>query len=352
MSGSSEVVEQPPAVYATFNAPVLSVRSFTSRRSDFTSGSFAGWEPFGVQDGRWTYTGSMTNPSPLPGGPDVGKSVLSSAELRAAAEAAARAVAPALLGAFRSDMRVSSKRDSHDVVTQHDRASERAITASLTAAFPGSVVLGEEGGSTGEARLRWIVDPIDGTANFARGLAYWCVSIAAELDGRVVAGVVYDPVADHMFAADDNGARLNGTPIRSASAPDAAATVLTSFPVQHDLDLLGDDAALDLLRDLTTRYRHHHSLGSGALNLVHVAAGWSDVTMGFATHPWDVAAGALVLERAGGWFRGFRHGEATRRANDADDYVAGGFGNAHDHLVARIAMLSATIDPATTGTDA
>ncbi|MBT1683298.1 inositol monophosphatase family protein [Curtobacterium flaccumfaciens] len=286
--------------------------------------------------------------------------------LRAIAEEAARTVAPDLLAVFRAPMTISTKRDAHDVVTLHDRAAEEAITAVLTAAVPGSVVLGEEGGTTGgtgstgaaggidtagdngdtgstaDPVVRWIVDPIDGTANFARGLAYWCISIAAEVDGEVVAGVVFDPVADHVFAADDDGAWLDGAPMHSSSGPDDAATVLTSFPVQQDLDLLGEAAAFDLLRDLTLRYRHHHSLGSGALNLVHVAAGWSDVTMGFATHPWDVAAGALVLERAGGWFRGFRRGEAVDRAHLADDYVAAGAGGSHAELVRRVQELSAT----------
>ncbi|OII23536.1 inositol monophosphatase [Frigoribacterium sp. MCBA15_019] len=277
----------------------------------------------------------MSTPPPSPG-------------LREVAEAAARDVTPALLVAFRSDMSVATKRDAHDVVTLHDGRAERAITRWLTSAVPGSVVLGEEGGSTGDARLRWIVDPIDGTANFARGLAYWCVSIAAEVDGEIVAGVVLDPVADNLFAADEHGAWLNGVPLRSASAPDEHATVLTSFPVQRDVDLLGE-GAFDLVRDLTARYRHHHSLGSGALNLAHVAAGWSDATLGFVTHPWDVAAGALVLERAGGWFRGFRHGSPVDRPHEADDYVAGGAGNAHDHLVRRVRELSATIDPAALG---
>lgn len=267
------------------------------------------------------------------------------AALRAAAEAACRTVAPQLLEAFRSDMAITTKRDAHDVVTVHDRAAEETITTALTRAFPGSVVLGEEGGSTGDASLRWIVDPIDGTANFARGLAYWCVSIAAEVDGVVVAGAVYDPVADHLFAADDAGATLDGAPIRSVSLPEDAATVLTSFPVQQDLELLGEEAALALVRDLTLRYRHHHSTGSGALNLAHVAAGWSDVTMGFATHPWDVAAGALVLERAGGWFRGFTSGVATEPAHRAEDYVAAGGGVDHRVLVERVQQLSSTITP-------
>ncbi len=268
------------------------------------------------------------------------------AVLRRAAEDAARAVAPSLLGAFRSDVVVHTKRDAHDVVTEHDRAAERALTGLLTTAVPGSTVLGEEGTAgpaPDGARVRWIVDPIDGTANFARGLAYWCVSIAAEVDGTVVAGVVLDPVADHAFGADDTGAFLDGRPMRSVSAPAQDATVLTSFPVQQDLELLGETAAFGLLRDLTLDFRHHHSTGSGALNLVHVAAGWSDVTLGFATHPWDVAAGALVLERAGGRFRGFRHGVPTDRAVDAEDYVAVGAGDPHERLVTRVAALSATV---------
>ena len=264
------------------------------------------------------------------------------AELRVAAERAARAAAPALLAAFRSDMAVATKRDAHDVVTEHDRRAEGVISEVLVGLEPGSAVLGEEGGSTGGGRLRWIVDPIDGTANFARGLAYWCISIAAELDGEVVAGIVLDPVADHLFAADAEGAWLDGVPLRSASLPDEQATLLTSFPVQHDVDLLGD-AAFDLLRGVTERYRHHHSLGSGALNLVHVAAGWSDATTGFDTAPWDVAAGALVLERAGGWFRGFRAGEAVLPSHLAPDYVASGRGGAHEWLVEQVRAGSARI---------
>ena len=168
------------------------------------------------------------------------------AELVRLAETAARTAAPGLLSAFRSEMHISFKRDPHDVVTVHDREAERIISAVLQAGAPGSQILGEETGSSGEARLRWIIDPIDGTANFARGLAYWCVSIAAEVDGEVVAGVVLDPVANHVFAAGDGEATLDGAPMRSASAADDRSTLLTSFPNQHDVDLFGD-AAFELL---------------------------------------------------------------------------------------------------------
>ncbi|MBZ4487542.1 inositol monophosphatase [Microbacterium sp. cx-55] len=260
------------------------------------------------------------------------------------AEIAARTAAPALLTAFRSEMSVAFKRDAHDVVTVHDKAAERVISTVLQRGVPGSEVLGEETGSSGDARLRWIVDPIDGTANFARGLAYWCISIAAELDGEVVAGAILDPVAGNMFAAADGGATLNGTPIRSASAADGRATLLTSFPTQHDVDLLGD-GAFELLAQITRSYQHHHSTGSGALNLAHVAAGWSDATMGFDTHPWDVAAGAHILSRAGGTYTGFRGGVPANRPQHSLDYVATGAGGDHRALIDGVRDLSARWAP-------
>ncbi|KQM61043.1 inositol monophosphatase family protein [Agreia sp. Leaf210] len=266
-------------------------------------------------------------------------------ELAALAETAARTAAPALRAAFRSDMDISFKRDAHDVVTEHDREAERVISEVLQSGAPGSQILGEETGSSGEARLRWIIDPIDGTANFARGLAYWCISIAAEVDGEVVAGVVLDPMADHLFSAGADEATLDGTPLRSASAPDDRSTLLTSFPNQHDVDLLGD-AAFELLAQITAGYQHHHSTGSGALNLVHVAAGWSDATMGFDTSPWDVAAGAYILRRAGGSYAGFREGVAVDRPQNSLDYVAMGAGGDHTALITRVRELSAHWFPA------
>lgn len=265
--------------------------------------------------------------------------------LRSLAETAARAAAPALLAAFRSDMSVTFKRDVHDVVTVHDKAAETTISGILQDGTPGSAVLGEETGSSGKAPLRWIIDPIDGTANFARGLAYWCISIAAEVDGEVVAGVVYDPVAENLFSAADQGAALNGRPLTSASAPVRYCTLLTSFPNQRDVDLLGENA-FTLLAEITRTYQHHHSTGSGALNLAHVAAGWSDATMGFDTKPWDVAAGAHILTRAGGRYTGFRAGLPVDRAQTSSDYVAEGAGGDHSALAARIQELSKTLPAA------
>ena len=133
---------------------------------------------------------------------------------------AARLVEEPLRTAFRSGVDVAFKRDWHDVVTVHDKQSEASIYDFILGQVPDSTFVGEEGGHRGDGRVHWYVDPIDGTANFARGFAFWCVSIAAVVDDVPVAGVVLDPVAGHLFAADLDGATCNGHPIRSRARAD------------------------------------------------------------------------------------------------------------------------------------
>lgn len=242
--------------------------------------------------------------------------------MRALAAEAATGVGPALLEAFRSPMRVAAKRDAHDVVTVHDRAAEETIAATLLDGWPASRVLGEEGGARGPAaaRVQWHVDPIDGTSNFAAGVAFWCVSVAAAVDGHVVAGAIHEPVTGAVFSADLGGAwlsRPDADEVRlSASAADDErdATVVSSFPAAVDLDLFGPDALTACERLLRT-FRTCRSLGSGALNLAHVAAGWGDATFDLNTNPWDVAAGSLILRQAGGRYVGWRAGEAVPGAD-------------------------------------
>ncbi|MEU8382408.1 inositol monophosphatase family protein, partial [Streptosporangium sp. NPDC048865] len=132
------------------------------------------------------------------------------AELSAVAAEAARAVGDRLRGAFRSRPAVETKMDFHDPVTEHDRAAEEIIREVIGRRVPGSTIIGEEGGSEGSGEIRWYVDPIDGTANFAAGLPFFCVSVAAAVGDEVVAGVVYDPVRDDEFRADLGGAWCNG----------------------------------------------------------------------------------------------------------------------------------------------
>ena len=129
---------------------------------------------------------------------------------------AVQLVAAGLRDAFRTRVDVGYKRDRHDPVTEHDRRAEEAIAELLTAKVPGSTVVGEEAGArSGSGDVTWYVDPIDGTANFAHGLAFFCTSVGAVVDGDVVAGAIHDPVAGELFTADLTGAWRNGEPLRS-----------------------------------------------------------------------------------------------------------------------------------------
>lgn len=253
--------------------------------------------------------------------------VLESRTLREAAEAAALNVGDQLRDAFRAPMQRDFKRDVHDIVTVHDRAAEQDITAVLLEADADAMIVGEEGGTQGAGRVHWHIDPIDGTSNFARGLAYWCVSIAAVIDERVVAGVVFDPMAHNVFSADLSGAWLGDAPLRSrGTADEIDATLISSFPNPKDTWLFGE-SAYEAQSRLVASFGTVRNLGSGALNLAHVAAGWADATMGFYTNSWDIAAGGFILEQAGGHIRGLAGGEHREPFHTVPDYyatVAGG----------------------------
>jgi myo-inositol-1(or 4)-monophosphatase len=244
-----------------------------------------------------------------------------SARLTEVAADAARAVADDLRTAFRGGVDISYKRDAHDPVTVHDRAAEEKIRASITKAVPDSTIVGEEAGAAGTGGVHWYVDPIDGTANFARGLAFFCTSIGAVVDGRIVAGAVLDPIAGHLFTADLTGSRLNGQPIASRGAADEThALLITGYPNAGEIDRAGE-AALRRFQRLVTAYGTVRRPGSAALSLAHVAAGWSDAAMGTSVNGWDVCAAQLLVTSAGGDYRSFtRDGSAP--AWDSPCYVA------------------------------
>ena len=253
--------------------------------------------------------------------------VPASAELARIAEIAARATGDRLRAAFRSRPEVALKRDFHDPVTEHDRAAEETIREVLAEHTPGSVVVGEEGGARGDGGgVRWYVDPIDGTANFAAGLPFFCTSIAAVADGRVVAGVVYDPVRDDMFTASLDGATCNGEPLRSAGAAgDEAGVLVTGYPNARELRRSGD-VALRRYATLVESFATVRRPGSAALCLAHVAGGWADAAFGTSVNAWDVSAGLLLVRQAGGTYRPLG-GEPGGDEWDAPGYVAcvGGF---------------------------
>ncbi|MBS1897879.1 MAG: inositol monophosphatase [Actinobacteria bacterium] len=241
----------------------------------------------------------------------------SSITLADTAEAAARAAGEVAMEGFRKPgLEFSAKSGLHDFVTEYDRRSEIRAREVLSALAPGSRIVGEEDGATGDGELTWYVDPIDGTSNFARGIALWTVCIAAVVDDVVVAGVVFDPVAGHMFRADETGAFLNGEPLRAEgmTVPERA-TVLATFPVAASLQSARSEK-LELIAELNDTYAHVRDLGSAAISICHVAAGWADAVYGFGIHAWDVAAASFILRTAGGTYRTYGGGEELPAAAD------------------------------------
>ncbi|QCO55047.1 hypothetical protein EOK75_04170 [Pseudorhodobacter turbinis] len=165
------------------------------------------------------------------------------------------------------------------------------------------------------------MDPIDGISNFAVGLAFWCVSIGAVIDGEIIAGAIYDPMSDQMFWAE--GAWCNDRHLTATSAVDEArAALITGHPVARDFRLDGRDVALERFSPLTEAFATLRRPGSAALTLCHVAAGWTDAAAGFGVNAWDVTAAILILRRAGGVYHPLRLG---RVPDDAPDYTCPGY---------------------------
>ncbi len=202
-----------------------------------------------------------------------------------------------LLRYLHEPLHVTEKTRRADIVTDADRASERCIVARLRGAFPNATILGEEGGLYGgTSSERWIVDPLDGTTNYAHGYPLFCVSIAYERDGELIAGVVYAPLMRECFAAERGaGARLDGAPITvSAIASLGDALTCTGF-MPADFDRNGP-----YFRAVSARAQAVRRDGSAALDLAYVALGRYDGFWEFDLQPWDVAAGTLLIREAGG----------------------------------------------------
>lgn len=187
-----------------------------------------------------------------------------------------------------------------DLVTEADLASERAVLARIQSAFPEHAVLAEESGEAARASpWLWVVDPLDGTTNFAHGFPVFSVSIALLYEGQRVLGVVYDVMRDELFTARrGGGAFLNGRPMRVSRTPRLAeALLVTGFPYDRQ------ESPFDNTREFITLLKHCHGVlrvGSAALDLASVAAGRLDGYWEFRLSPWDLAAGALLVEEAGG----------------------------------------------------
>ncbi len=226
-------------------------------------------------------------------------------EALAEAEAAARDAGRLLAGSFgRRDLRVELK-GRIDLVTEMDRRAEETIVRRLRAARPGAAILAEEsgtiegrGGASG-GHGTWIVDPLDGTTNYAHGHPQWCVSIAYADGGRVLAGCVFDPLRDEMFAAAEGaGARLNGAPIRVSEIVAIEGSLLaTGFPYDRRERA---DHYLSFYKAAMCAAQGVRRAGSAALDLAWTAAGRHDGFFEFKLKAWDIAAGELLVREAGG----------------------------------------------------
>ena len=239
-------------------------------------------------------------------------------EFLAIAESIAREAGALLRGYYDRGVSTEYKGDV-DIVTEADRASEALIVARLKAAFPSHGIYGEEGTRSGlEAEFRWYVDPLDGTTNFAHGFPAFCVvlgcerraaGLAADVDGEMVCGVVYDPLRDEMFsAARGGGAHLNGREIHVSKAKQLQESLIaTGFP-SHKRHRSPN---VHFYQEFTLRSHGVRRAGSAALDLAYVACGRLDGYWEFILNPWDTSAGYLLVEEAGGAITHFDGGKFT-----------------------------------------
>ena len=258
-----------------------------------------------------------------------------SSALAVLARGAALSVAAYLRSAAASRVGFTTKTDFHDPVTIHDTAVEAALRTILGRAVPFSLILGEEAGGavldprelpalpagvaepSGEeweaaraallgfaGRVRWIVDPIDGTANFAAGLPWFNTSIGVELDGRVVAGAVCAPLLFEVFIADEERAWCEGPagtrPLEARGALEESEAVISSYYPGPRAFARDAEAALDQERRIIAAYQSTRRLGAAALDLAYVAAGRLGAMLGTNFKPWDVAAGIHLVRVTGG----------------------------------------------------
>jgi len=201
---------------------------------------------------------------------------------------------------FNGTFEISHKENVNDLVTQADKESEAAIVAVIRSEFPGHYILSEEAGVlTGDPSYKWIVDPIDGTVNFANGIPLCCVSIGLEKDGAMIMGAVYNPIMQEYFVAEKGaGAFLNDRPIHvSAQTEVARSCVVTGFPYTY-LDT--PNGPLQVFERFLRKGVPLRRLGSAAIDLCWVAAGRFDAFYEHKLQAWDSAAGYLIVEEAGG----------------------------------------------------
>ena len=207
-----------------------------------------------------------------------------------------------------NNLDIHTKSNVYDVVTRADKESEAFLLARIQEQFPEHAVLGEETGEhAGTGGYRWVLDPLDGTNNFSQGLPVFTVSIGLQYEGNIILGVVYAPYLDELYTAvKGRGAFCNGKPIHVSTKPDLAHSVLgTGFPYDKDVN---PDNNVPNLAAILPHLRGIRRMGSAAYDLCCTAAGWLDGYWELGLSLWDMCAGALIVEEAGGIVVLFREG--------------------------------------------
>lgn len=215
-----------------------------------------------------------------------------------AAETAARAAGEALRKNFQHPLRVNAT-EAHDIKLEIDVRTQELITRRLLKQFPHHTVYGEEG-NIGDSlsEHQWVVDPLDGTVNYFYGIPHFCVSIAFRFQGEIIVGVIYDPMRDEMWCGQKGEhPRLNGHPFRVSQRTELAEAVI-SIGLSKTGKMI--DSNLPMFQDMVHRVRKCRVLGSAALDMAYVACGRFDAYIERGISLWDVAAGWLLIESAGG----------------------------------------------------
>jgi myo-inositol-1(or 4)-monophosphatase len=264
------------------------------------------------------------------------------------AAAAIALEAGALLRRFHQKGVATEYKGDVDLVTEADRSSEQLIVERLSAVFPAHGIFGEEGARRRvDAEYRWYVDPLDGTTNFAHGFPVFCVSMGLErrpapssaaADGELVAGVIYDPLRDELFAAERGlGAWLNGRRMRVSPTQFLAEALLaTGFPSRKR----HVSPNIHFYQEFTLRSHGVRRAGSAALDLAYTACGRIDGFWEFHLNPWDTAAGALLVTESGGTMSRF---DGSPFRLDSREILATN-GLLHHELVSRFADMFAGRD--------
>ena len=215
-----------------------------------------------------------------------------------AAIEAARAAGELLRHHFQQPLRVSSS-EAHDIKLEIDVRTQELITESLLRRFPEHALYGEEG-IVGDQKSnhQWVVDPLDGTVNYFYGIPHFCVSIALRFMGEIIVGVIYDPMREEIWATQKGGKpTLNGKPFRVSERADLAEAVISVGLSKTGVTI---EAGLPLLQEMVHRARKCRLMGSAALDMAYVACGRFDAYIEQGISLWDIAAGWILVENAGG----------------------------------------------------